>query len=589
VLEIYASIGNFLNTLVHLFINPENLPDLENKQILNVLKETIALLELHEENPFKIRGYQNAVFRLEKVSYSLAGLTEIQLAELDGVGKNIAAKIREIVETGTFKVREELRAQTPAGLIELFQLPGVGTKKIRTLWKELGVIDKYSLQEAIEQDKVKKLKGFGEKSQETMRQSLMFMLSGEGKSLLHQAWHIYDLLETLLKSHLPEVKIAPTGQLRRNCEIIDQVEILTGHNNPAEVIDVLNQQEGIKQDIGCSGPFAWRGNATGKMEKIEVRIVEPEKFDHYQLYFTGSKDHLNAPLAENKTLMMKLKDFNGTESQFYQEAGLPLIPPELREGLFEFGFSDENLANHVSRKDIKGILHVHSTYSDGKNSIEELARKCLEAGYQYLGITDHSKSAFYANGLDENRIRQQHEEIDRLNEQLAPFRIFKGIESDILVDGNLDYDENFLAEFDFVIASVHSVLNMDIKKATERLLRAIHNPFTTILGHTTGRILLRRSGFPVDFDQVFNACAEKGVAVEINASPYRLDLDWRLIPKAVEKGLYLSINPDAHDLKGLQDIEFGIRVARKGGLTANNTLNTMDKDKIAAHFLNRRS
>jgi len=277
-----------------------------------------------------------------------------------------------------------------------------------------------------------------------------------------------------------------------------------------------------------------------------------------------------------------------TEEEAYRHAGLAYIEPELREGSFEIGLAMENkLPKLVEMQDLRGILHNHSTYSDGKNTLEEMAVYCKELGFEYLGMSDHSRSAFYASGLEANRVRDQQVEIDALNKKLAPFRIFKGIESDILPDGSLDYEDEVLASFDFIVASIHSVLNMDLQKATNRLLKAIKNPYTTMLGHPTGRLLLERKGYPIDHKTVIDACAEEGVIIEINAHPWRLDLDWRWVHYALEKNVMISINPDAHEKAGYHDMRYGLLVGRKGGLTKEMTFNALPVDAVAAHFEKR--
>jgi DNA polymerase (family 10) len=295
--------------------------------------------------------------------------------------------------------------------------------------------------------------------------------------------------------------------------------------------------------------------------------------------------------SEQKSILQTaISQSYNTEQAIYQAAGMPYIIPELREGLYEFDLAKENKLNDlIEFKDLKGILHNHSTYSDGKHTLAEMAIYCKELGYEYLGISDHSKAAFYAGGLTEETVRRQHQEIEKLNQQLKPFRIFKGIESDILHDGSLDYENEVLESFDFIVASIHSGLKMDEQKATQRLIKAIENPYTTILGHPTGRLLLRREGYPINHRMVIDACAGNGVVIEINANPWRLDIDWRWLPYALDKGVMISINPDAHEKDGYHDMIYGVHVARKGGLTKHMTFNALPLEAVEKYFKNKKT
>ncbi|RZA08750.1 MAG: hypothetical protein EOO68_01605 [Moraxellaceae bacterium] len=346
----------------------------------------------------------------------------------------------------------------------------------------------------------------------------------------------------------------------------------------------------MTQNMAASGPFVWRGNSNQTGSAIEVYFCAPNEFGEKQLQLTGSLAHLNEPVAGSQTLLQISRAEKGrTEEEIYASAGLAFVLPEMREGLGEIDLATQNkLPKLVELQDLKGILHNHSTYSDGAHSVEQMSLACQELGYEYFGIADHSKAAFYANGMQEFTVKKQQEEIDQINQKLAPFRIFKGIESDILLDGSLDYSDEVLATFDYVVASVHSPLNMDIVKATDRLITAIRNPYTTILGHPTGRLLLRREGYPIDHKAVIDACAEHGVVIEINANPWRLDIDWRWIPYCLEKGVMLSINPDAHSTAGLLDMRYGVLSGRKGGLTKEMTLNALGRDALAEFFKSRK-
>jgi DNA polymerase (family 10) len=354
--------------------------------------------------------------------------------------------------------------------------------------------------------------------------------------------------------------------------------------------DFLDTLEGVAKNLQLSGPLRWRGVFRDNSIPLDFRFCSQGEFGSKLTYYTGNIGHLSLVNEQSMSIKDVLEQSHSEESTVYGEMGWPVIIPELREGLYEKEFLQvPKMGEILETKDIQGILHNHSTYSDGKHSLAEMARACKGLGYRYFGISDHSQTAVYANGLNEERVLDQHQEIDRLNKELAPFRIFKGIESDILNDGSLDYADPVLHSFDFVVASVHSNLNMDIDQATERLLKAVKNPYTTILGHPTGRQLLKREGYPIDHQKVIDACADHDVVIEINAHPWRLDLDWRWVHYAVEKGVKISINPDAHEKAGLEDVFYGVCVARKAGLTKSMTFNTMSMEEMEGYLNVRKS
>ncbi|MHA7099101.1 DNA polymerase/3'-5' exonuclease PolX [Roseivirga pacifica] len=564
---------------------------MDNRSIIKQLKLQAALMELHDENSFKIRGFNNAVFNLDKVEVELATLSQQELEGLEGVGKSIAATIYEIVQKGASQALEDYFESTPQGIIELLDMKGIGPKKIKVLWKELGIESGHELKEAANSGLVANLKGFGEKTQQKIIEALEFKEANANK--LHYAEA--ELLAEVLMEELSGLKnigdVAPTGALRRKMEVIEVVELLVAADDFDKAEEEINALEGFEQDVKASGPIKWVGLLAEHATPICLIFSTPEKFVQNQLLYSGSVAHLATKVAEKQTIreLVQTKEFD-TEEGFYKAIGLAYIAPELREGFFEIeAAKNQKLPKLVEMEDLKGILHNHSTYSDGKHSLEQMATYCKELGYEYLGMCDHSKSAFYANGLDEDRIIKQHKEIDELNEKLAPFKIFKGIESDILYDGQLDYADDVLESFDFIVASVHSQLNMNEKKATERLLAAIENPYTTILGHPTGRLLLRREGYPIDHKAVIDHCAKHNVVIEINANPWRLDLDWRWVHYAIEQGVQLSINPDAHEMDGYHHMKFGLLAGRKGGLTAEMTFNALPLAEIEKHFERKKS
>lgn len=564
---------------------------MDHKTILKKLKLSIQLMELHDENPFKIRGYQSALISLERGDQDIMQLSDTELTQINGVGKSIIEAIQSLKATETFPLLDQLLAKTPTGILEILQIKGLGPKKVKILWEGLGITSIHELMEACHSGKVALIKGFGEKTQESIIQNLEFKASNAGK------WLFADIEDTIggfaksLENLLGNTQIAVVGNFARKMEIISAAEILISSENLAQVKSLLQTLESIDWNWLESGPRTW----SGKFQELDLEVIfhfcAPADFPWKKLAFTGSKAHLLSYVDDSETIAEKLikKDY-GSEEEFFTKHQLQFIPSEMREGFDEVELAKENKIPELIRdSDLKGILHNHSTYSDGKHSLRQMAEYCKSLGYEYLGISDHSRTAIYAGGLEIEKVIKQHAEIDELNREMAPFKIFKGMESDILGDGSLDYPEDVLASFDFVVSSVHSILNMDISRATERLLRAISNPYTTILGHPTGRLLLRREGYPIDHKTIIDACAIRNVVIEINANPWRLDLDWRWVRYALDKGVKLSINPDAHEMDGFADMKYGVLVGRKGGLTKEMTLNAMSREEITAFFAERKA
>ncbi len=582
---------------------------MSNDQIVEILELTVKLMELHNTDTFKTRTLANATFNLDRFkTANLAELPVEELVKIQGVGKSMAQKIVRLVQTGHLPELDELIAQTPTGVLEMFKIKGIGPKKIGTIWRDLGIESIQALKEACENGQIAKLKGFGAGTQQKILDSLAFMESQAGKLRMDKGEALAAIVLEELQKHFS--KVAITGDVARKNEIVETIQLLVATESPVAAARTINQLGWLVQHPKESSPFVWRGSLRDRTastdelppqgEEIEVKktieahveiiFTAPEKFENDRFIFESSEAHLALVTSSGHTLF-QIANSDSVENVevIYQKANLPYVVPEMREGWGEL----EWLAQHqnddlITWNDLKGILHNHSTYSDGKHSLETMARFCKELGFEYLGIADHSQSAAYANGLREDRIRIQHEEIDQLNQTLAPFKIFKGIESDILGDGSLDYPSEILATFDYVVASVHSNLNMGIEKATSRLLTAIENPFTTILGHPTGRLLLAREGYPIDHKTIIDACAQYGVVIEINASPWRLDLDWRWIRYCMEKGVMLSINPDAHEKEGYYDMHYGVGVARKGGLTKAMTFNALSLTEIESYFQQRK-
>lgn len=564
---------------------------IDNSYITKKIKLATKLMELHGENDFKVRGLQKTAETIGALDEQLSELETSQLEKLEGIGKSTAGKIAEIVEKGSFDQLDELLAKTPEGVIEMLGLPGFGSKKIAQLWSEAGAETLEDLLRLCQQGKIAALKGFGDKSQETLQRAVEFKMDCRGWFKYAAVEPVFKEIVQFIETELPQANISETGALRRRMDVISIVDILVGHNDFDGLRKVIGKMEELEEVKKQSGPFTWVGIHVPTKARVKVRLCKPKEYDKMLMQTTGSVQHLNAVLENGNKLKNVIPTMNGEgEAGIYESQGLSYIEPEMREGIFEIQkAAKKELPTLVEMEDLRGILHNHSTYSDGKHTLRQMAEHCKALGYEYLGISDHSQTAVYASGLYEYNVKEQQEEIKKLNVELAPFKIFSGIESDILPDGSLDYPDEILASFDFIVASVHSGLNMDINKATNRLLAAIRNPYTTILGHMTGRLLLEREGYPVDHKEIIHACAENNVVIEINASPYRLDIDWKWVHYALENGVMLSINPDAHSKDGYQNMYYGLLAGRKGGLTKEMTLNAKTLAEIKAYFEERKA
>jgi DNA polymerase (family X) len=564
---------------------------LDHKTLLKRLKLCIQLMELHDENSFKIRSYQGALNSLERGDQDIMELSSAELSQIPGVGKSILESIEQLKSRESFDYLDQLLEKTPDGILEILQIKGLGPKKVKTIWDELGITSTHELMEACQSGKVAKIKGFGEKTQDTIIQNLEFKASNAGKWLYAAIEVRIEDFEKELQELYPEAAVAIVGDFARKMEIISEAEFLIGLDSLFGGKEKLKSLETITWDLSLSSPFSWRGTLKEVNLKVTIHFTTKKDFLWKKLTLIASPGHLAELVDEKESISGKLAKRNyDSEEEFFRVNELQFIPVEMREGFGEVALAKAyEIPELLKESDLKGILHNHSTYSDGKHSLRQMAEHCKNLGFEYLGISDHSRTAFYAGGLEIEKVLKQHAEIDELNLELAPFRIFKGIESDILPDGKLDYPDETLAKFDFIVSSIHSVLNMDIRKATHRLITAIENPYTTILGHPTGRLLLRRAGYPIDHKSIIDACAANHVVIEINANPWRLDLDWRWVSYAMQQGVKLSINPDAHEMDGYDDMKYGVLVGRKGGLTKEMTLNTLSEKEIATYFSNRKA
>ncbi len=565
---------------------------LDNTSMIALLKDTAKLLELHGANPFQVRHYHNAALNLEKIHQAVGGLSPEALKDVVGLNPSTSKLIQEMNATGTLQRWGQLATATPQGVREMLELRGIGPQKVRAIWKNLGVKSLSELLRACEEDKISRLPGFGLKTQGTIQASLAFREKQLGKWHYASALPYATDLEAQLQQAFPDSLVSLTGALRRKMEITDQVEVLVGTTHVKAVMQWLEEQSMLQKKASFSGPFSWRGQFVEQPLRLTVLFCKPEEFYQQLILQTGSQEHLTLPVGEDKRLgdVLNSSIAPRSEAAVYEQAKLPYIPPELREGQIELAWAREKGAPQLlDMQDLRGVFHNHTTYSDGKHSLEEMAQHCKDLGYAYIGITDHSQQAVYAGGLTPEAIQRQHMEIDHLNEVLAPFKIFKGIEADILSDGNLDYEDAILARFDFVIASVHTGLNMDQQSATRRIVQAIKNPYTTMLAHPTNRLLLKREGFPINHQAVIDACAEYGVIIEINANPWRLELDWRWVDYALSKNVWISINPDAHDKESIHNMYYGVCVGRKGGLTRSCTFNALSRENVMQYFEGRKN
>lgn len=542
---------------------------MDNYQIAGNFSLLSKLTDIHAENNFKAKSYAIAAFQIEKLPEQLSEIPKEKIASIKGIGESSAKKIIEILETGSLKVLEELIEKTPMGVIEMLNIKGIGPKKISTIWKEMEIESIGELLYACKENRLKLYKGFGEKTQQSVIDTIEFYLSSQGSHLYPQVEAVEPQITAYLQKLFSPENVYLTGSFKRQLEIVDELEYV-----------VNSCIENIKPKFQTANPpELLEENADSLLYKLlnglKLRLYSAtENFEKKCFFTAGSADFIN-------DFIFRFPDIDFTaatkgDETVFTQAGIHYIPHCLREtpGIIERA-TTAPLPRLIQPGDIKGIIHSHSNWSDGSNTLEEMAIAAKEQGYEYLVISDHSKSAFYANGLTEERIQAQHEQVDALNSQIKDFKIFKSIESDILYDGSLDYSNAVLATFDLVIASVHSILKMTEEKAMQRLITAIENPYTTILGHMTGRLLLSRKGYPVDHKKIIDACAANKVVIELNAHPSRLDIDWRHIAYALEKNVLISVDPDAHFTEGFKDTRFGVLAAQKAMVTKEQNLSSM--------------
>lgn len=539
------------------------------------------LMEIHGENSFKSKTYSIAAYKIEQLTVELQTLSSGKIFSINGIGDAIGKKILELKEAGNMKILDELVSKTPEGILEMMEIKGIGPKKISIIWKEMNVENIGELLYACHENRLSLLKGFGKKTQDNVIESIKFFLNQKGNYLYAQAEQTAIAIEKLFHKIFSSDKIKITGAFARQAETLEELEFVIPF--PAEIIsEKLTIIPGFTFLESTGQYLLYKYN-----DGIKVKLYTADEKTLQQRIFetSGSAEfiksfHENFPGEEMQNARDDEALFTATRLQF--------IPLYLREYGSIIGLSKERKIPAVIQPgDIRGIIHCHSNWSDGSNTLEELANACITKGYEYLVISDHSKSAFYAQGLSEEKIKAQHQLVEELNSKLAPFKIFKSIESDILNDGSLDYTNNILSTFDLVIASVHSNLKMTEEKAMMRLLNAIANPYTTILGHMTGRLLLSRKGYPVDHKRIIAACAENDVVIEINAHPRRLDMRWQWLEYAMSKNVLVSIDPDSHAIEEFDNTRYGVLVAQKGMVTAKKNLSSTNLEDFES-FLKAR-
>lgn len=577
---------------------------MSKEQIAEVLENFGRLLELKGENPFKVRAYSNAVRALETLAEPLEKLVaEERLIEVEGIGKAIAEKITTLVQTGHLPQYDELRESFPADILTLFELQGLGAKKIKVLHDELKVTSITSLERACKDGRVAALPGFGEKTATNILAAIEHRKKNVGTFLLGDAAPIAQRLLDDLRSH-PEVLMADVaGSYRRGKEIVHDLDIIAATREPKLVSEDFAGHELVDRVIAAGATKTSVLLKNGL--QCDLRVVSGAEYPFAIQYFTGSKEH-NVRLrsralergwslneyrfseAEGRKLTDPIPEVR-EEGDIYRALGLRFVPPELREDRGEFDAAETGkLPKLIEWQNLRGTFHNHTVASDGRATLEQMAAAAMELGLEYLGIADHSKASYQANGLDAERLAEQRAQVDLLNAGFENFRLFAGSECDILKDGSLDFPDDVLATLDYVVASVHSVFTLSEAEMTKRIIKAISNPHVTMLGHLTGRLLTSRDPYKVDVPAIIEAAAETGTIIELNANPRRLDMDWRWWPLAKEKGVKCAINPDAHSTHGLQDLAFGVRLARKGWLTREDVVNCLPLAKISDFLASKR-
>jgi DNA polymerase (family 10) len=552
---------------------------MDSRTAAHALTQIAAYLELGGENRFKARAYHRAARSLLALAVDdLAPLLRSgELAQVRGLGPATLNVVRDLVETGESTYLEQLKSRTPEGLLELMNVPGLGVEKIHKLYADLGIQSVADLETAARDGRLVKMKGMGPKTAQKLLAGIDFMRTAVTRKLYAHAIVEANAILAAVRSHPDVARAEIAGSLRRRREVVGDVDIVAACTaNPAVVAQSFTRVAGVRSSEGDGADVVIRF-VDGT--KLDLSCVSTPDFALAWFRETGTREHVDAVTQRLHDGSVRGLD----EELVYRAAGLDWVPPELREGQGEVASAAQHtLPRLLELQDIRGVLHCHTVYSDGKSTVAEMAAAARALGWSYLGISDHSEAAFYASGVERDRMLQQHDEIDQLNATLDGFRVLKGVEADILADGRLDYDAGFLARFDYVIASIHSRFKMDGDAMTARVLTAMDDPHMTILAHPTGRLLLSREPYALDVEAVLEKAAAVGVAIEVNADPHRMDLDWHYLKRAKELGVTVEIGPDAHSRGGLEWTELGVAMARKGWMEAPNVLNTRDADAVLA-------
>ncbi|HEX6087002.1 MAG TPA: helix-hairpin-helix domain-containing protein [Thermoanaerobaculia bacterium] len=542
--------------------------------VARTLDEISRYIELSDSNPFKARAFEKAARAIENLDEDLLDLVSRGgLTGVSGIGKATGAVVEEVIRTGTSQYLEELRGQYPPGIFELLRVPKLGLKKIGVLYSELGIASLDELQDAIEEGRVAKVKGFGAKTAEQILQGIEFARMRESQFLLPVGLEVAETLRERL-ADFDEVEDAEvSGSIRRRLEVIRNVNLVVVTKKPKVVAEKLEE---VVSGLTAIDERTYKGQARGEMDVL-FHLCTPAEFGATLLRTTGSTEFVEAFGTIPKA---------ADEAELFKKAGYVYVEPERRESAEDLKLKKR--PKLVEVHDLRGTFHVHTTYSDGRHSVEEMLGAAAQRGWEYVGISDHSVVAYYAGGLTEEKLKAQHADIARHEKGVAPMRVFRGTEADILPDGTMDYGKKILSKFDFVVASVHSQFKMDEEQMTERILRAMDDPHVTFLGHLTGRKLLSRPGYKVDHDRIFDKAVETGVIVEINGNPNRLDVDWRYLKKAADRGVMFSIHPDAHSIGEYNAVITGTWVARKGGLSPKQIFNTKSVEEVEEFLRGRR-
>ena len=568
---------------------------MDKEQVAEILSEIGVLLEIKGENPFKTRAYANAARTLEALTEPLDKIVaEQRLGDLKGIGEALQKKITDLVTTGKLAYYDDLKASVPAGLLEMMQIPGVGPKKVKALNEELNITTVAELEAACKAGKVAKLEGFGEKTQAKILEGINFRRTYASRHLLGDAMQVAEPILEALRQHPDVVRCSIGGSLRRSRETIGDIDFLASSKKPAHVIESFVKLPGLLS-VSAKGETKASVILKGGIQ-ADLRVVSDAEFPFALAYFTGNKEHniimrqraIQRGLRLNEYGLFKSKEETRdpkllvpckTEEEIFEKLDLAYVPPELREDHGEFDAAEKGrLPRLMEWTDLRGSLHNHSNWSDGLDSLEHLATEMRELGFSYWAVTDHSKSSFQAHGLDPARVKQQLKEVKKINEQLAEdgvdFRLLTGTEVDILKD-KLDFDDDLLASLDVVVASLHAGFSANEADNTKRIIRAAENPYVHMLGHLTGRLLLEREPYKVNQQAIIDACAETGTWIELNANPYRFDMDWRLWPYAKSRGVKCVINCDAHRVEHAGFLRLGAGIARKGWLEKKDIVNTV--------------